>query len=201
MTGFSDCSQAGSEVASLPAPWRVAAAIGLRTVARSMWPLLFYIAMLSGCSHSVASSPVQGDARAAGRLEAARAFEGEWAYAQSCGWRHSANIELAVTAGGRLQGAWADGTRVRGDSGQVRATVRGEKAFLSFCRNSVQTVASDVCTDYGPESAYLVRNGERLDWFRGSTKIGFKPYLSLHRVIAGQEIPKDDTCPEESDDG
>jgi hypothetical protein len=186
----------------------------LRRCARALGVSVLYACVLSACAHSPAAAPVTAPASApaaaavgaaAARPSAAvRAFEGAWAYAQSCGWQHSANLEFSAAGQGRLQGRWADGTRVRGESGSLRANVRGDKAFLSFCRDPDEAGSADadgICPNYGPESAYVVRNGERLEWFRGSAKLGFRPYLRLHRVVAGQEIPKDDTCPEEGDDG
>lgn len=204
MTRFSHRPQ-GKTYAATRQP-RPRAAVAGRLRARALCLSALYACVLSACAHSPASAPATAPAQAAGATPsaAAQAFEGAWAYAQSCGWRHSANLELSAAGQGRLQGEWADGTRVRGESGSVRARVRGDKAFLSFCREPEEAGAADadgVCPQYGPESAYVVRNGERLDWFRGSAELGFRPYLSLHRVVAGQEIPKDENCPEEGDDG
>jgi hypothetical protein len=130
--------------------------------------------------------------------DAVQSFVGSWAYAQSCGWQHSANFELEPGAAkSQVQGRWADGTRVRGESGGLRGEMRDGKLWLRFCRDDMPSAQAQGCTPSAEpaEPWYLVRRGERIEWYRGPSPSA--PYLSLHRVIAGQEIPKDDNCPED----
>lgn len=150
------------------------------------------LCMVSACAQSpapVAAAPATDSAN-----EAA-AFVGRWAYAQSCGWQHSAELEFKATADG-VRGTWNDGTRVRGESGELRGTPRDGKLFVGFCRDA-DGKAPDACPNFGPERAYVVRKDKRLMWYRNDGADGYRTYLTLHPVVAGAEIPTDDDCPDD----
>lgn len=122
-------------------------------------------------------------------------FVGQWAYMQSCGWQHSA--ELVIQPGsGVLEGSWADGTRVRGDSGQLRGTPRDGKLMLRLCRDA-DGEGRDICPNFGSEASYLVRKHRQLVWYRANGAEGFREYLTLNRIHAGDKVPVDDDCPGE----
>ena len=150
------------------------------------------LCMASAC----AQSPMPASAApAVDRADPAAAFVGRWAYVQSCGWQHSAELEFAAAPDG-IGGTWNDGTRVRGDSGELRGIPRDGKLFLRFCRDADGKM-SDACPNFGPEQSYVARKGEQLAWYRNHGADGYREYLSLHRVVAGAAIPTDDVCPED----
>ena len=126
--------------------------------------------------------------------DSASAFSGRWAYTQSCGLQHSAEVELNAAADGS-RGTWNDGTRIRGDSGELRGALRSGKMWLSFCRD-VDGVDAEACPNFGPERAYFTLDDGRLVWYRDNGNDGYREYLRLHRVIANAEIPTDDHCPD-----
>ena len=126
--------------------------------------------------------------------DSSSAFIGRWAYTQSCGLKHSAELELSAAVDG-IHGAWNDGTRIRGDSGELRGALRADKLWLSFCRD-MGTGDPEACPNFGPERAYATLDHGRLVWYRNYGTDGYREYLRLHRVIANAEIPTDDHCPE-----
>jgi len=151
------------------------------------------LCMASACAQS--PGPVASAASASGSRDAAAAFAGRWAYAQSCGWQHSAELEFKATADG-VRGTWSDGTRVGGDSGELRGTLRDGKLFVRFCRDA-DGKAPDACPNFGPEQSYVARKDEQLTWYRSNGAAGYRDYLTLHPVVAGAEIPTDDDCPDD----
>lgn len=154
------------------------------------------LCMASACAQSprlVAAAPAP---YAANEATATAAVVGRWAYAQSCGWQHSAELELKTTAEG-IRGTWSDGTRIRGEAGELSGEYRDGKIFLRFCRDDVAESDPEACPDSRAEDAYVVREAGNLIWYRASGADSYRPYLELSPVIAGQDIPKDDRCPEE----
>ena len=153
---------------------------------------MFALCMASACAQSpgpIAAAPASHPAKGA------TAFAGRWAYVQSCGWQHSAELEFETTADG-IRGTWNDGTRVRGESGELRGSLRDGRVFVRFCREA-DGKGADVCPDFGPEQAYVVRKDERLIWYRSDGAAAYRKYLTLHPVVAGAEIPTDDDCPDD----
>lgn len=150
------------------------------------------LCMASACAQSpgpIAAAPASAPA------DGAAAFAGRWMYAQSCGWQHSAELELKTTADG-IRGTWNDGTRVRGDSGELRGTLRDGKLFVRFCRDA-EDKASDACPNFSEEQSYVARKDERLTWYRSNGAGGYREYLTLHPVVASADVPTDDDCPED----
>ncbi len=150
------------------------------------------VCMASACAQSpgpIAAAPSPDSSTAAA------AFAGRWAYAQSCGWQHSAELEFNATADG-IRGTWNDGTRVRGDSGELQGTLRDGKLFVRFCRDAGGN-ASDACPNFGEEQSYVARKDERLTWYRSNGAGGYREYLTLHPAVAGADVPTDDDCPED----
>ncbi len=124
---------------------------------------------------------------------AAAPYLGDWAYGQSCGWQHSAELRLRIDEDGGIGGDWSDGTRVRGEHGELRGELRGDRLLVRFCREAVGEYA---CPRFGPVDGYLQRRGETLVWYR-AFGAAYREYLSLHAVISGHPIPEDTRCPEE----
>ncbi len=151
------------------------------------------LCMASACAQF--PGPAAATSSGAAAKETA-AFFGRWAYAQSCGWQHSAHLELKTTAEG-IRGTWSDGTRVRGEAGELSGEYRDGKIFLRFCRDDVAESDPEACPDFRAEDAYVVREAGNLIWYRASGADSYRRYLELSPVIAGQDIPKDDHCPEE----
>jgi len=123
-----------------------------------------------------------------------RSFVGDWAYLQSCGWNHSASLRLESAANGGIRGTWSDGTRVRGDHGEVSGEWRDGKLVLRFCRDS-EGEGADVCPRFGPATDYVQPRGETLVWFRGFGD-GHREYLTLQRSVPGRAVVPDSDCPE-----
>lgn len=125
-------------------------------------------------------------------------FSGQWAYRQSCGWQHSAHLELAESGSG-AGGRWDDGTRARGDSGQLQGELRDGRLYLRLCSEGEGGGKIPACPNYGEESAYLAREGAVLGWYRKSGDV-YRPYLKLHPVGAGQAVPDDTSgCEEDAE--
>ncbi len=143
------------------------------------------------------ADPKQADPKQADqiRTDAVAAFIGRWAYVQSCGWQHSAELELEAAPDG-IRGLWNDGTRVHGDSGEVRGVLRDGRVHLIFCSEQAGSAQRPACPQFGAQSAYIVRDGETLVWYRKQADAD-APYLRLSRVVAGVETPVDDDCPED----
>jgi hypothetical protein len=154
------------------------------------------VCMASACAQSPGPVAAPPASTSAAETAAVAAFAGRWAYAQSCGWQHSAELELKTTAEG-IRGTWSDGTRVRGEAGELSGEYRDGKMFLRFCRDDVAENDPEACPNYRAENAYAVREAGNLIWYRASGADSYRRYLEMHPVIAGQDIPKDDHCPEE----
>jgi hypothetical protein len=136
------------------------------------------LCLAGGCAQS--PGPAVWDAVTRTSPRAIDAPVGRWAYAQSCGWEHSAQLEVSAVSDG-IRGIWSDGTRVRGDSGELRGTLRDGKWFLRFCSDA-DTEGQQTCPDFGAESSYVVPKDGRLKWYRKHGTDGYREYLSLHRV-------------------
>lgn len=154
------------------------------------------LCMASACAQSPGPVAALPASTSPAENAAAAAFAGRWAYAQSCGWQHSAHLELKTTAEG-IRGTWSDGTRVRGEAGELSGEYRNGKIFLRFCRDDVVESDPEACPDFRAEDAYVVREAGNLIWYRASGAGSYRRYLELSPVIVGQDIPKDDRCPEE----
>lgn len=129
-------------------------------------------------------------------VSAGRDFAGEWGYAQSCGWAHTAGLKLAQT-GNSVTGTWDDGTRVGGEDGLLKGEVREDKLFVQFCTEGGNDQASNTCPNYGETSAYLQRAGPTLAWYRKSGD-DYTPYLVLHAATGGKPVPVDTVCEDET---
>ena len=151
------------------------------------------LCMASACAQT--PGPLAAATPASDAANEAAAFAGRWAYAQSCGWQHSAELEFRSTAGG-IRGTWSDGTRVRGESGELRGTSRDGKLFLRFCRDA-DGAGPDACPNFGAEQSYVARKGKQLMWYRSDGAAAYREYLTLHPVVDGAEIPSDDDCPDD----
>jgi hypothetical protein len=127
-------------------------------------------------------------------------FVGRWAYVQSCGWQHSAELELVAKGddakGDDIRGTWNDGTRAAGDDGELRGTLRDGRLYLAFCSSGSQAGGS-VCPQFGAQDGYLLREGKTVGWYRDQGGASTR-YLTLHRVVEGVEIPVDDQCPDDA---
>lgn len=124
-------------------------------------------------------------------------IKGSWAYGQSCGWQHSASLEFLTESEGIVHGTWADGTRVRGESGELLGTWRDGKLFLRFCRIDVDDTDPQACPNYGAEDAYVVRSDRKVVWYRSGGGADYWKYLELHPYTEGTPIPVDDDCGED----
>lgn len=154
------------------------------------------LCMASACAQSprlVAAPPAS---TSTAENAAAATFAGRWAYAQSCGWQHSAHLEFRATADG-IRGAWSDGTRVGGESGELQGRLRDGKLFVRFCREA-EGKAPGICPDFDIEKSYFVRKDRQLVWYREYGADGYRPYLTLHSAVAGADVPTDDNCPEDA---
>ncbi|ALM84054.1 hypothetical protein [Bordetella sp. N] len=111
-------------------------------------------------------------------------FEGKWSYADQKKFGHFADIAVEAGAGAEAAGHWSDGTRVAGSSGDLRGRLDGKKLYVRFCTDEAER-GSTQCPAFDPdESAYLVRAGDKLVWYRkfGEGKTSeYKKYLELHR--------------------
>lgn len=123
-------------------------------------------------------------------------FSGQWGYRQSCGWQHTAHLDIAQSATG-ASGSWDDGTRADGDSGRLQGELRDGRLYLRLCSEGAAGGKIAACPDYGEASAYVVREGATLAWYRKSGE-AYRPYLKLHPAGAGQTVP-DDTAGCEED--
>lgn len=155
------------------------------------------MALLASCASRTESAAPAGDPAAGGAKAKSQDVVGIWAYAQSCGWQHSADLDIARVTGGGFGGRWSDGHRAGGQSGELRGELRDGKLYLRFCRDDLAAGQAGACPDFGAESAYAVRNGERLEWFRSDGAEGYRHYLSMHPVVEGKAVPVDDRCAEQ----
>jgi hypothetical protein len=155
--------------------------------------VLLAACLLVSCASSVRTSATDAGPAATVDAPAAGLYVGEWAYGQSCGWQHSAHLRLRIADDGGIVGDWSDGTRVRGEHGELRGELRGDRLFMRFCREAVGEYA---CPRFGPVDSYLQRRGETVVWYRayGTTH---REYLTLHASIPGRPVPQDNRCPEE----
>jgi hypothetical protein len=149
--------------------------------------------LLASCASSARTSGMETGSATTADARAAGPFVGDWAYRQSCGWQHSAQLSLRVADDGRIAGTWSDGTRVRGEHGEVRGEVRGDRLQLRFCREGE---GENACPRFATPADYAQRRGETLVWYR-AFGTSHREYLSLHAVIPGRSIPEDSRCPEE----
>ncbi|HVI57841.1 MAG TPA: hypothetical protein VM619_03060 [Luteimonas sp.] len=124
-------------------------------------------------------------------------FKGAWVYAQSCGWQHSAGFEFSSDDSGTITGMWAEGTQVRGESGKLTGELRDGKLFMRKCRIDVEDDDPAACPNFGDESDYVVREGDRLAWYQRFGTRGYLKSLELQRSVEGVEIRKDDDCEED----
>lgn len=130
-------------------------------------------------------------------------FEGEWAYRQSCGWQHSAELHLEQR-GDQVQGRWSDGSaRGRGSEGELRGALQAGKLHVNFCVQDPEEGMS-TCPEFNEKvSDRFVLQKDTLVWYqqygtrnKGDT-VSYKKYLTLHRVRPGRQIPVDKHCPDD----
>jgi hypothetical protein len=118
-------------------------------------------------------------------------FEGHWRYADEKEFGHFAEIAMEAGAGAGTAGKdadaagkWSDGTRVRGSAGDFRGRLDGKKLYVRFCTDDAENGSTQCPAFDQEESAYLVRAGAKLVWYR---KVGegknseFEKYLELRR--------------------
>lgn len=153
------------------------------------------LCMASACAQSPGLVAAPPASTSTAENAAAAEFAGRWAYAQSCGWQHSAHLEFRATADG-IRGAWSDGTRVGGENGELQGRLRDGKLFVRFCREA-DGKAPGICPNFDIETSYVVRNDGQLVWYREYGADGYRPYLTLHPAVAGADVPTDDDCPED----
>lgn len=145
----------------------------------------FALAALLALPACAAQPPLAAEPAAA---EAAR-YAGSWGYRQSCGRQHSAHLELYTDAA-KVSGTWDDGNRSRGDGGSLSGAPRDGRLYLRFCNDGAAAGQPGTCPDFGPESAYLLREGQTLVWYRASGD-AYRPYLTLHPAGDGRGVPDD----------
>lgn len=128
---------------------------------------------------------------------AVRAFQGAWLYAQTCGFLHSINFEFHVAPNGEIQGTWAEGTRVRGEHGDLRGTYRDGRLYLRQCRADVDNNHAEACPLFFGNS-YVTLQGNQLTWHKEYGRGQHEKYRTLHRVVKGKTTPTDGRgCDEE----
>lgn len=149
----------------------------------------FALAALLALPACAAQSPPVVESGARAVAPAASEFAGSWGYRQSCGWQHSAHLELSAS-GAAVSGSWDDGTRNGGDSGRVSGALREGRLYLRFCSESVPAGKAGACPEFGPESAYLASEDGALSWYRKSGD-SYQPYLKLHPAGDGRSVPDD----------
>jgi hypothetical protein len=124
-------------------------------------------------------------------------FQGDWSYQQSCGWRHTANLGLKQKDN-KVTGQWDDGTKIRGENGDLQGKIVSGKLYVRYCNEDDQSNEVSVCPKFNSNDRpdYYILNGEQLIWYKvfGS---GYRKYLTLHRVIKGKAFPTDNHCPED----
>jgi hypothetical protein len=139
----------------------------------------------------VALSVLSGSASAANNP-----YIGSWAYKQTCGPRHAAEIRL-TQSGEEIVGDWSDGTRSAGSDGHLKGQLREGKLVVRYC-SSDERGGYAVCPSYeAQESDYFVRADQDLVWFRqvgaGNSR-RFERYLVLHPVVGGKASVMDSRC-------
>jgi hypothetical protein len=122
----------------------------------------------------------------------AQDFAGDWKYKQTCGYQHSATLSLTATDRD-VTGDWTDGTRLNGSDGSLKGSLRDGKLYVRYCGGDADA-GYPVCPAYEAEaSAYFVRQGGDLVWYRKSDKT-FERYLVLHPLVKGGQLPLDTDC-------
>jgi len=128
-----------------------------------------------------------------GSKDLTQPFVGEWAYAQGCDRKHTATLRIQHESERKVAGTWDDGTMTSGSDGALIGGIRDGKLYLRFCRNTQQQ-GRDSCPAFAAEDSYLVRDGNRLVWYRKYGKTEYVEYLRLHHVTQGQPPPLDNNC-------
>jgi hypothetical protein len=123
-------------------------------------------------------------------------FQGSWAYKQTCGQHHAAQIKLIQT-GTDITGEWSDGTQASGSDGKLKGSIHDGKLFVRYCGTDEQAGYA-VCPDYeASETDYFVRQGADLVWYQMTGKKGdntFRKYVVLHASVNGKPVPGDSKC-------
>jgi len=125
-------------------------------------------------------------------------FQGEWSYQQACGLRHTANLGLKQTSN-KVTGQWDDGTKLRGDNGELLGSIRSGKLFVRYCNEDAQSSNFSTCPKFNPgdKPDYYVLDGDQLIWYQ-SFGNGYRKYLTLHRFTKGKKFPTVNYCPEDN---
>lgn len=111
-------------------------------------------------------------------------FEGKWRYADEEKFGHFADIAVDTGTSAEATGHWSDGTRVGGSAGDLRGRLDGKRLYVRFCSEDAERGSTQCPAFEHDESAYLVRTGDKLVWYRkfGEGKNSeFKRYLELRR--------------------
>jgi len=133
-----------------------------------------------------------------------QSFEGQWSYATNCNFGHYVGITLNRTTDGGVIGDWDDGSNLRGWSGKLKGTVRGDKLYVRYCSLSIEDNYYKMCPDYEEESDYFARHGDHLVWNKrsGSKASGYKfsEYVVLSRSRQGTQPQYDNYCGKDVED-
>lgn len=133
-----------------------------------------------------------------------QSFEGQWSYATKCDSGHYVGITLNHADNGSVIGDWDDGSNVRGWSGKLKGTVRGDRLYVRYCSLSAEDNYYKVCPDYEEESDYFTRHGNQLIWNQKSgnksSGYSFSKYVVLSRNRYGAQPQYDNYCSKDAED-
>lgn len=166
-----------------------------RSVRCKAWTLL----CLAGLALSGSACSAQNErptTKAAAAPAGQDPFVGEWGFSTRCYKGHYVGITLE-RAGERYIGTWSDGTDIWGSDGSFRGAQKNGKLEVDACTTTVQRGGYARCPAYTSNTAYFVRDGEQLVWYRREGEVIDK-YLTLDRQPAHQVpvVDSEEICDE-----
>lgn len=129
--------------------------------------------LAAACSGKTTGAAAQGAAsaptavlNAPAAVVASRAeFVGPWSFATRCNSGHYVTLDIDFNRG-NVTGAWSDGTDIRGNDGDLRGLVRGDRLIVQRCAKAVESGGEPVCPSFEKSHDYFVRQGLKLVWFQ-----------------------------------
>ncbi|WP_157489550.1 hypothetical protein [Lysobacter sp. Root916] len=160
-----------------------------RSVRRKAWTMLCLagLALSGGACSAQHKRPTT---KAAATDAGADAFAGDWGFSTRCYKGHYVGITLTRDGDG-YTGTWSDGTDIWGSDGSFRGAQKDGKLEVDACTTTEQRGGYARCPAYTPNTAYFVRSGERLVWYRREGEM-VDEYLTLDRQPADQ-VPVTDS--------
>jgi len=144
---------------------------------------VFVLISISSCTgtSSNRASATSLDNRSTASEVPSMYVQGDWGFANHCGFGHYVGITFVQTGEKTVSGNWSDGTNLRGSSGELKGEIREGKLFVKFCSDDIENKPPyRICPEFDGDDAYFSLESSSLVWYE-SYGDSFKRYVVLSK--------------------